>query len=520
MSPRLELKDLRPWESLTSNQLGLMSESRQSLRRQYAVLPTDQSHIDESGIQLSLDLAALERELGELTNARRLQREAAVTLRNRFGNEDPLTRMAFFELAVTLYFMGSLQESGALLDDLHNFFGRTLGYNHPQTLRVVVALSAIRFASCDFSQARQFDEDVLALRRESEGDRHPNTLLSMRGLALSLANLGSGHQAISLLEAVLEAYRRDLDTEHVDTAQVEVELAACLLDSDSAKAGPLVEHAMTVFHNEVGSGHPLALGANILQSLLSVTSGDRSVFDQLDRSSLPRVRSRFGICHPLVVGTVRYLTLFHIAHGELQEALEVNEQLLRDLYVSSRDDIEVLATIQAQADLLSQLGRAFEAVEIQRHLVNRMKDRLGLDNLDTLVAEAMLGQRLIAMGQVLEARDVLSNAAENLRRTHGPNRPETIMVETELALLSNRLGDLDFALSTIERSMTSVNGTLRESDIIAIRSTWVYAEILVSAGQIHPPRRIADKALDVATRSLGAGNPLTLELLNLITRIA
>ncbi|WP_235502896.1 tetratricopeptide repeat protein, partial [Kitasatospora sp. Root187] len=63
---------------------------------------------------------------------------------------------------------------------------RTLGDDHPDTLRSAHNLAAVLHSLGEHTEARRLDEDTLARRRRTQGDDHPDTLRSAHSLAITL----------------------------------------------------------------------------------------------------------------------------------------------------------------------------------------------------------------------------------------------------------------------------------------------------------------------------------------------
>ncbi|KAL8626124.1 hypothetical protein Q9189_008194, partial [Teloschistes chrysophthalmus] len=96
-------------------------------------------------------------------------------------------------------------------------YKRTLGEEHPDTLRSMHGL-ALRYSEAGRGpEALQLAERVVEARKRTLGEEHPNTLGSMHSLALRYSEAGRGPEALQLTERVVEAYKRTLGEEHPNT---------------------------------------------------------------------------------------------------------------------------------------------------------------------------------------------------------------------------------------------------------------------------------------------------------------
>jgi hypothetical protein len=66
-------------------------------------------------------------------------------------------------------------------------------------------------------EALQLSEKVVAARKRTLGEEHPDTLTSMHSLAISYSKVGRREEALQLLEKVVAASKRTLGEEHPDT---------------------------------------------------------------------------------------------------------------------------------------------------------------------------------------------------------------------------------------------------------------------------------------------------------------
>jgi hypothetical protein len=104
---------------------------------------------------------------------------------------------------------------------------RVLGEEHPNTLISIGNLALTLEAEGDLSGARALQEQVLKVSRRVLGEEHPDALTAMSNLALTLRAQGD-HRAREVQEQVLKVSRRVLGEEHPDTLAAMGNLAATL----------------------------------------------------------------------------------------------------------------------------------------------------------------------------------------------------------------------------------------------------------------------------------------------------
>ena len=78
-------------------------------------------------------------------------------------------------------------------------------------------------------QAKPLLEEALAARRETLGDRHPRTLISMGNLGDALCDQGHFDDAEYLLSKAAACAREDMDEQHLSRLLIEAKLARVAL---------------------------------------------------------------------------------------------------------------------------------------------------------------------------------------------------------------------------------------------------------------------------------------------------
>ena len=167
---------------------------------------------------------------GKHDEAEPLYREVLTVERETLGNRHPSTLISTSHL-------GSLKDKGELLDKGLSFSelvlqrismakgelaealeGRreTLGNRHPRTLVSIGNLSMLLRAKGDLAAVEPLLREALEVRRETLGNRHPKTLLSIHNLGLLLEAKGD------LATAELLLRRKTLGNLHPDTSFHEV----------------------------------------------------------------------------------------------------------------------------------------------------------------------------------------------------------------------------------------------------------------------------------------------------------
>jgi hypothetical protein len=240
-----------------------------------------------------------------------------------------------------------------LAEQAHRRWTRTLGPDHPDTLKSANNLAACLWALGDAAGARTLYEDTLARIRRVLGDDHPDTLKSANGLAICLWSLGDPAGARTLHEDTLARIRRVLGDDHRHTLHSAHNLAICLWSlGDLAGARTLDEDTLARFRRVLGEDHPdtLVSASNLAEDLRGL--GDLAGARTLDEDTLTRRRRLLGEDHPDTLVSANGLAEDLRALGDATGARALHEDTLdRRRRVLGEDHPDTQETLRQLARL-------------------------------------------------------------------------------------------------------------------------------------------------------------------------
>jgi len=181
------------------------------------------------------DLALTYFDRGDLAKARNLQESVLERRLSVLGTQHPQTRLALENLAATLATLGKNAAAQELLR-------RAEGIPRPDTaqgtdplLSIIVRAETLR-SQGDLASARALQEEILAKRRHTLGEEHPDTLYALNNLAVTLNAQGEVRAAREMMERVLELRRKVLGEEHPLTVATRRNLGAICLGAGDYSA--------------------------------------------------------------------------------------------------------------------------------------------------------------------------------------------------------------------------------------------------------------------------------------------
>jgi Tetratricopeptide repeat len=107
--------------------------------------------------------------------------------------------------------LGELTAARDLCEQVLAARRRTLGEEHPDTLTSMNSLALVLYGLGKLADARDLLAQTLAIRRRVLGEEHPDTLTSIDSLAhvqTHLDELGKPENGLAALEARVATYRR------------------------------------------------------------------------------------------------------------------------------------------------------------------------------------------------------------------------------------------------------------------------------------------------------------------------
>ena len=174
-------------------------------------------------------------------------------------------------LACELQTQGKYDEAEPLSHEVLEVERETLGNRHPSTLISINNLGSLLQAKGDLAAAELLLREALEVQRETLGNRHPSTLTSINNLGLLLYAKGDLAAAELLLCEALELQRETLGNRHPSTL-VSINNLSLLLSAkgDLAAAEPLCREALEVQRETLGGRHRETLTSiNNIGALLS-----------------------------------------------------------------------------------------------------------------------------------------------------------------------------------------------------------------------------------------------------------
>jgi tetratricopeptide (TPR) repeat protein len=256
---------------------------------------------------------------------------------------------------------------------------------------------------------------------------------------------------------------------------------------------------------------------------------DQALDRMVDRSLLTTsLDGQTVIAHRLVARVVREflarrerLTAAYRAAASVllarADALErsPDRQAVRDISQQVTTLLDHIDGTEADADALGD--NAPQAIAVGESLIGDLERVLGPDHPDTLTVQNNLAAAYRDAGRFTEAIPLFQRTLTARERLLGPDHPSTLRSRTKLASAYRRTGQVAKAIPLAEQALASRERTLGADDPKTLGARNNLAEAYREAGRLAEAIPLFEQTLAACERTLGADDPRTVAARNNLT---
>ncbi|KAH6714712.1 P-loop containing nucleoside triphosphate hydrolase protein [Leptodontidium sp. MPI-SDFR-AT-0119] len=277
---------------------------------------------------------------------------------------------------------GRSDEAEQLDTDVLELRKDVLGAKHPDTIRAMASLAATWWQQGRSNEAEQLEIEVLELRKEVLGAKHPDTIKAMANLAATWRQQGRSDEAEQLETEVLKLQKDVLGAKHPDTIRAMANLAATWRQQGrSGEAEQLETEVLELSKEVLGAKHPDTINAMANLALTWWQQGRSDEAEQLNTEVLKLRKKVLGAKHPR---TWRQQGRSNEAEQLETKVLELQKEVLGAKHPDTISAMESLAATWWQQ------GRSDEAKQLETEVLKLRKEVLGAKHPDTIRAIANL----------------------------------------------------------------------------------------------------------------------------------
>ncbi len=422
-----------------------------------------------SAAESAIDLAALERQIHELTDAGKY-REALPLAETYKSLTERRHGKASIEYATSLRVYAGVLSDLDRYDEAFGAYKQVLGIQEgrlgPDNLAVadtLADLGAVERARVRYAEAEALYLRARAIREKVQGPNHPAVATVLNALCLLYYAQGRFDDARSICLTALAIREKDFATRPLPVANSlnVLGLIHDMMDEyDAAEAS--YRRALAIREERLGRDHPnVAQVLNNLGAVYRVQRRDQEAEQVLNRALAIR-EAVLGKEHSDIAIVLNNLALLYLVQGRLDEAEPIAQRALaiREKSLGKRHR-EYAKSLNTLAEVYRARGRNAEAEPLFRSAIEIREAVLGKDHTDVAKSLDSLAAVVRRAGRHAEARRYVERALEIRKSKLGGNHPE---VADSLATLARlhivqqewQLAHARFAQAaeiTIERSV-------------------------------------------------------------------
>jgi eukaryotic-like serine/threonine-protein kinase len=369
-----------------------------------------------------------------------------------------------------------------------------------------------------YPEAQNQVERAIALRRRLLGENNPDTLDSLRDLAVVYRSEGKAAQAESLLTRVLESQRRVLGEDNSDTLESEYDLGLLYDDQEKyAQAEPLLIKALDGQRHNLGERNPsTALTMNQLAELYK-GEGKYAQAEPLNTRALEIQRSVLGDEHPNTLFTTSSLASLYEEEGKYPQAEQLFSNALQiQRHLLGEEHIETLETMTNLANLYRIEGRYAEAESLGTRTFEIQRRVLGETHTYTLTSMNNLAALYDVQGKYAQAERIDIQLLDIRRRVLGDENPVTARVMNNLAVLYGKEGKWDKAAPFLANALAIRRRILGEEHPLTLVTMANLGYVYQKVGKYAQAEPLSAKAVEGTRRVEGTEHNDTLTCMNML----
>ncbi|KAM0139051.1 hypothetical protein ACHAP3_003319 [Botrytis cinerea] len=390
-----------------------------------------------------------------------------------------------------------------------------LGEKHPDTITAMENLASTWWQQGHYEKAEQLEIEVLALQKEVLGEKHPDTITAMASLASTWRRQGHYEKAEQLEIEVLVLRKEVLGEKHPDTIFAMANLASTWRQQGYYEKAESLEIEVLALQKEIlGEKHPDTITA--MASLASNwhQQGHYEKAEQLEIEVLALQKEVFGEKHPFTIFVMANLasTWHQQGHYEKAEQLKIEVLALQKEILGEKhpDTISVMAIL---ASTWQQQGHYEKAEQLQIEVLALRKEVLGEKHPDTMFAMANLASTWRRQGYYEKAEQLEIEVLSLRKKILGEKHPFTILAMANLASTWRQQGYYEKAEQLQIEVLALRKKILREKHPDTITAMANLASTWQQQGHYEKAESLQIQVLSLRKKILGEKHPDTISVM-------
>lgn len=280
---------------------------------------------DLSGLGMTMNrLATAYRRLGESKKAEALLGEALDMLRKATPRDESMIASVSLNLAGILQERGELSKARVIYERAHSQLLALHGARHPLTLKASYNIANVSWKQGDYLEAQALLEDFLASAEEA-GPAVAGDVFRAHNIHCNvLAALGSSEKAAESCQNAIAQGLKLLPPDHPEIAMMRLNLSQVLAEAGRfAEALEIAVQATSVITTKLPEGNPFRIQALLHEALTRVNAGDLTNGLAIAQSAMHSAEQLLEKDHPVRVMAAMILSNAYARGGRLRESRDL-----------------------------------------------------------------------------------------------------------------------------------------------------------------------------------------------------
>jgi eukaryotic-like serine/threonine-protein kinase len=424
---------------------------------------------------------------GNSITAREVLDRGAAQIEKELGKEPLVQARMMLTMGIVYRNLGLYKQAEPFLTKSVDIRRKLLGERNPDTLVSLQGLAKLYQQQARYPEAEKLYLHLVETGGEVLGPNHRDTLTAMNGLAVVYAEEGHYDKSGPIYRQVLEVRRRILGPDHPDTLS-SMNSVACNLRNEGryAEAESLFRETVRARERVSGPDHPDTLVVEHVFAWLLFDTGRYAEAEKLARAVYETRRRVMGENHHAIANSADLLAGVLAHEGKLEEAESLYlESIELDRRSLGPEHPSTLVGMQNLAAVYVDRGKTGQAVNLFAQVLSALRRTLGQDHPSTLLCANNLGSTLIEQGRLDEAEALLKETFEKQRRLLGEKNLDTVYTMTSLASLAAARGQKSKALGLLKQAAklgySDADSLAKDPTLKSLQGDPAFQEILALA---------------------------------------
>jgi len=304
----------------TYSSLAVFDLAQQQLEMARALNASRYGGLDARTLQCLHELGQLAMYTERYEESEAILREAIAGRERTLGRDHPDTIKSVYWLGVVIGEQGRYQETETILLDALDRATSVLGTQHEERLVYLRGLAVLYLSTGELDKARPLFEDAYASMRETLGVNHPSTLLAMQDLSSVLISHGEADRARVLLEEALAASRVVRGADHPATLMTMGLLGGVYAEAgETGAAIELLTAAVDQARAAMPPGHSVIMRLLVTLAETYDIAGEHALAEPLIEEAVRGICEQLGVDHPYSQQMLGKLAAHYRASGMTEE---------------------------------------------------------------------------------------------------------------------------------------------------------------------------------------------------------